>query len=306
MNEVLLGPADPDYFRVRVGYERWYTDPLPGCDIAEASDANYPSISRVKKAASSDWSFVTMRRIANASDNDLRTLAELDPTRRLGALKLINNHGLSIDAGRGTIVHWWGEDLLNGRPMREITMLMLADHGIPAEALEIAELYKDALRDFFDAYKPRLYATEYVVIHRSLNGVGYGGTPDGLWWLDDPPAPYKPGLYAFDYKTRSPVSRHGAYPEEAAQVAAGAFADYMIVRGPHGEAVRQRIPELQGGMIVSIRPDGARVYPIDLEAAWADWQERHRWYLSRQKEKEGIGRVWPTRRAPKEIGRAHV
>lgn len=38
---VLLGPADPDNYRTKVGRykDRWYVDPLPGDAVASASDA---------------------------------------------------------------------------------------------------------------------------------------------------------------------------------------------------------------------------------------------------------------------------
>jgi len=296
-----MGPEDPDAFRVTVGRQRWYTDPLPACDLAPESDATYPSISRVKKAAGSDWSYVAMRRISQASENDFRTLAGWDHGRRLAGLRAIQDHGLKIDAGRGTIVHWWGEDLLNGRPMRKLSLSDVLEHDIPEEALAIAERYKPALEDFFATYEPELYATEFVGINRSLNGVGYGCTPDGLWRLEkNLPKGFEPGLYAFDYKSRGPAGKQAVYSDEAAQVAGGATVDYMIVAGPDGEAVRQPLPEIAGGMIVSIKPDGARVFPIDLEKSAADWRERHAWYVSRDKERDGIGRVWPIKRAPKQ------
>ena len=57
MADVIVGPADPDLFRVNVGRQRWYIDPLPACDIApeDDPDKSYPSISRVKKADAKDW-----------------------------------------------------------------------------------------------------------------------------------------------------------------------------------------------------------------------------------------------------------
>lgn len=295
----LMGPEDPDAFRVSVGRARFYTDPLPACDLAPESDATYPSISRVKGAAKSDWSYVSTRRVAElATENDFRTLGGWTPDRRLQGMLGIQNHGLKIDSGRGTIIHWWGEDLLNGRPMRKVTEYDLTANDIPEAALEIALLYLDALEDFFRTYEPELYATEFVGIHRTLNGIGYGCTPDGFWYLKkNLPRGYEPGLYAFDYKSRGPGAKQQAYSDEAAQVAGGATCEYMIVRGADGEAVRQRVPELAGGMIVSIKPDGARVFPIDLEKAAADWRERHRWYVTRQTDRDGIGRVWPIKRA---------
>src|SRR5690606_31786199 len=175
----------------------------------------------------------------------------------------------------------------------------LAFEKIPSESLEIANQYKKALDDFFRTYDPELYAAEYVAIHRTLNGRGYGGTPDGIWRLRKTVK----GLFAFDYKTRAFDSNHGAYPDEAAQVAAGVNAEYMIVSDGNGGAKRARLPELDGGMIVSIKPDGARVYPVNLEAGMRDFTELHaRWVLSKSNRPKSIGRVWPVVRAPEVTG----
>src|SRR5690606_13878618 len=88
---VLMGPADADAWRVSKGWQRFYTDPLPGCDIAPESEADYPSISAVKKAEGQDWSRVSLKRVADASDNDWATMASLPPARRLDAMNSINS-----------------------------------------------------------------------------------------------------------------------------------------------------------------------------------------------------------------------
>ena len=60
----LLDPAAADNFRMTVDYGRWYIDPLPGDDIASATEERWPSCSAVKKAADKDWSFLTVNRLA--------------------------------------------------------------------------------------------------------------------------------------------------------------------------------------------------------------------------------------------------
>jgi hypothetical protein len=248
---MILGPADANHYRVKVGRygDRWYCDPLPACDIADATDAVWPSVSTIKKASGNDWTFVGLKRVAY-SDMPLPT----EPEVRYETLKTINSHGLKVAAGRGTIVHWWGEDLLHGRQTREISELDLFANKIPAASLEEANRYLPALQQFIDQYRPELIATEYVVINRALNGVGYGCTPDGLLRIDSK-------TYAYDFKTRS--GEHGAYPEEAAQIAAGVWGDYMIVEGDDGPE-RAHIPDVDGGLIISINPEGCRLYPVTL------------------------------------------
>src|SRR5690606_7655308 len=296
----LQGPTDADAFRdLEKGVGRVYVDPLPGDEIAPATEDWWPSISAIKKVEGKDWTATMVKRMANVSADEWHRIADLPVERRKAAMWEVNQHDLSVAAGRGTIIHWWGEDLLNGRPMRQVDPDVMAFEKIPAESLEIANQYKKALDDFFRTYDPELYAAEYVAIHRTLNGRGYGGTPDGIWRLRKTVK----GLFAFDYKTRAFDSNHGAYPDEAAQVAAGVNAEYMIVSDGNGGAKRARLPELDGGMIVSIKPDGARVYPVNLEAGMRDFTELHaRWVLSKSNRPKSIGRVWPVVRAPEVTG----
>jgi hypothetical protein len=294
---LILGPADASHFRVKVGRygERWYCDPLPGDDIAPAADpdAAWPAISTIKRASGNDWSFVAMKRIAHAADAELERLPTLAAEQRYDTCKSINSHGLNVAAGRGTIVHWWGEDLLHGRPPRAVTPLDLTAARLPAESLTRALLYLPALQQFFDTYQPELVAAEYPVIHRDLNGVGYGGTPDGIWRIGG-------DLYLYDFKTRTEDGDHAAYPEEAAQIAAGARADYMLVEGVDG-AERRHIPDVVGGMVVSIKPDGCRIYPVDIDKAFDHFTALHAWWVARRAEREPIGRPWPVKAAKKGV-----
>lgn len=295
---ILLGPADADHYRVKVGRygERWYADPLPACDIADATEAVWPAISTVKGASGRDWSFVALKRVAHAETSELERLPALPEAQRYDACKSLNDYGLSVAAGRGTIVHWWGEDLLHGREPRGVSEVDLMAHRLPPAALAEAKRYLPALRAFFDAYQPELIATEYVVINRTLNGKGYGATPDGLWIIGGDP-------YAYDFKTRTADGDHAAYPEDGAQIAAGVSADYMIVEGPNG-AERRRLPEVKAGMVVSIKPEGCRVYPVDIAEGFAHFSAMHAWWCARLDERAAIGRPWAARNHSKIVAPA--
>jgi hypothetical protein len=285
---VITGPANPDNFRVQVGNfgDRWYIDNLDADDTWPTFDGELPSYSTVKKASGQDWSFVAMKRVA-AADTD--RLAMLDPEHRLATLNAINKQGLEDAAGRGTIVHWWFEDLLDGRPMRTFDPDHLP-HRITRAAHAEALTYQDAVADLVRTYKPKLIAAEYVAIHRTLNGWGYGCTPDALVEWDGE-------IVGIDYKSRGEESKHGCYPEEGAQIAAGVFADYMIVDDGNGGARRQPIPKVHHGLVVSVKPDGCRLYPIDLDVAWEHYTKMHAWWVARRTERAHIGRVLPVKKS---------
>jgi hypothetical protein len=251
---VLLGPADADHYRVKVGRSRWYCDPLPTCDIADATDDAWPSISTVKGAvpfAAADY--VTMKRLAQTDLTKVAALPTYDD--RYEQYKIAEKKARNIDFNRGTIIHLWFEDLLDGKPPRGFSEWDLDRHRVSKAALTVAYTYRDAVVAWHNAYQPELVAKEAVCIHRTLNGVGYGGTADAIIRIDGK-------LYMADWKSRG--SDHDAYAEEAAQVAALAGAQYMIVVDDDGSPVRRLIPPLDGGLIVSIKTDGCRTYPVTL------------------------------------------
>ncbi|NDD85619.1 hypothetical protein EBZ38_15260, partial [bacterium] len=278
----LLGPADADHFRIKVGRygDRWYCDPLPADDIWPAWDGSVPSISTIKKAGGSDWSFVALKRVNEALEQRPARFDGMSAAERYEALKAINKLGLNAAAQRGTNVHLYCEAKLHG-----------SDWRIPVDAP--GHEYMRAVDAWFDQHQPELIAAEYVIIKRQLDGtLGYGGTPDGLLRIAGL-------LWAIDWKSRGEDSDHGAYPEEAEQVAAGVTADYMIVQGDHG-AERRPIPEVAGGLIVSLRPDGARSYPIDIDLAAKNWRARHAWWTARLDERKPVGKPWPIKAAAAE------
>lgn len=290
----LQGPADANNYRVKVGRfgDRWYTDPLPACPIAPASDWQGPSFSIVKKAAGGDWSYVSMKRCARDITARPAAYSGLGEEAIYEAFKNANKLGLGVDAGRGTIIHWWLEDGLAGRPFRTVTDLDLQAARIPRESLEIATLYLPAIGAFFDAYQPELVAAETVCIHRDLNDVGYGATGDVIMRIEGE-------TVQGDWKSRGVTSDHGCYPEEACQVAAGAFAQYVIVDND-GSAVRAAPPAVDRGLIVSVKHDGVRLYPVELDPAWRHWEALHAWWVARRDEKKAIGKPWAPKAATAE------
>jgi hypothetical protein len=275
----LLGPSDASNFRVKVGRygDRWYTDPLPGCDVAPASDWTGPSVSTTKPPFANRY--VTLKAIA-----DMPTLAGVatsGPDDIYEAFKVHDKKVGRINMTRGTIVHRWAEDRLLGRTA-------LFDDPGHADAMAQAVRFRPALDSFFDTYQPEPVAVECVCLHQDLNGVGYGGTADAFLRIEGE-------VWAVDWKSRN--SDHGAYLEEAAQGGAYIGAQYMIVAGEDGQPKRVPIPDVAGVLIVSIREDGFRVFPIAKQGAVDAYHAMHAWWTAQRKvtDDKVIGKPWPPR-----------
>jgi hypothetical protein len=273
---VLRGPADADHFRIKIGRygDRFYCDPLPADDIAPATDDHWPSVTTIKKASGSDWSYVAMKRIAHAN---LQSLPELQPDEVYERLKTINKVGLKRAQKRGEQVHLWLEQALRGEKIDD-----------PGGFEFPGSNYYRSVMNFLDTYQPELVAAEMVCINREL---GYGGTADAIVTIDGQ-------AYWVDWKSRGEDSDHGAYPEEAAQLGAYANADYMIAEGVDGPK-RMLLPELETGLIVSIKPDGVRIYPIELQCASIHFEAMANWWAARRVERMPIRKPWAPRKISK-------
>jgi hypothetical protein len=278
MNSVLKGPADADQYRVKVGRfgDRFYTDPLPTCPIADASEWVGPSISATKPPFSNKY--VPMKSIAEMSDAEWMRLSGLAVTDRYEAIKNHDKATSRVNMARGSLIHEWAEDLLYGRPMR-------FPLGYDQPVIDQAATFQSALQAFFDTHQPELVAAEVVCLHRHLNGVGYGGTADAFARIDG-------DVWIIDWKSRN--SDHAAYLEEAAQGGGYAGAEYMIVTGDDGNPCRINVPDVAGVLIVSIRPDGFKAYPIDRDGAVRAYAAMHRWWVAQRGfvDDKVIGRPW--------------
>lgn len=279
---VLRGPEHADNYRIRVGRykDRWYRDPLPYDALAHEalSDESYPSVSTVKGASGKDWTFVALKRVAHAAD--LTEIAGKGYFERYERLKVVNQLDLSQAMRRGTNVHTWAECRAYG----------VAPYLPPSAD---GANYFPIVDKLWAELQPELVAAEVVAFHRTLNGVGYGGTSDGIFRIFGK-------LYMVDWKSRGEDSDHGAYPEEAGQLGAYCGAQYIVVAdddpaNPHG-AKRIAVPELDGALIVSIKPDSYEVYPVDLPKAIAHFEAMHAWWCARRSEGKTIGSKWAPRR----------
>jgi hypothetical protein len=286
----LRGPADADHFRTFHGRSkhRWYVDPLPADERWSATGERdvYPAVSTVKKASGNDWTMVGYKRAAEAIVADPKRFKGRSYDEVYDMLNADNKRGLGRASTRGTNVHTYFEKGLRG-----------FDITFAESPREPGANYLPAVRAFFAAHKPKLVAAEVVCIHRDLNRVGpddevagCGGTADGFVEITCPDG--KRRLAAIDWKSRADEGKHAIYPEEAAQVGFAGRAQYMIVEGPLG-AMRTEIPPLELGLIVSIRPDGFRCYPVDLDKAFRHFTSMHAWWKARQSERDTYGRIWP-------------
>jgi hypothetical protein len=262
-------------FRVPHGKskEYWYRDVLPPCIVAKADDTDRVSVSIVKKASGSDWSNVAIKRVAAVLTADPGRFAGLDAVTAATEMRRINEEGLKSASARGTGVHSRIEAMLAGLP-------------VPADAAGME--YQATLDAFVAQYEPTSVLAEFVCFNRTLNGHGYAGTCDAI-------VDIKGKNYIVDWKSRGEDSRHSAYSQEGAQIGAYSMADYIVV-----DRERRAMPHLDGGLIVSLRPDGDfAIYPIELEAARQHFIDLHAWWVARQSERDAIGRMWPRPRRAK-------
>jgi len=246
----------PDDLRVDVRGSRWYHDPLPTCELAEATTERWPAVSTVKKA----WDKPYRRKLSNGElvKLDAYWVAEfamanierlfdqskwpLERERTLVELATAGGRTLAAKAERGTNVHKVLEDLAEPD-------VVIDDRFVPDDARP----YLPACRAFVADCRPRWLLSEFVVYNRSL---GYAGTADALLDIGGV-------TYLVDWKSRG--ERHGAFEEEAAQIGGYSMAEYAIIDGR-----RVRLPKIDAGLIVSLTPDdGYRLFPIDLDHAVA-------------------------------------
>lgn len=248
--------VDPDLFRMKVGQygDRWYCDPLPGCDIAEQDlEWRGPSVSLVKKATGKDWSAVNLSRLASWLVREQPSFAGMDFDLCRDTLQGVIDGLLNKASERGTQVHSMFEADADGVDLSTVQL------G------EDAKRYAPTVHRLLELRRPTVALSEFVCISRTLD---YGGTADSVWFLRDPDD--EEAYWLVDYKSRE---NHNLYIEECWQLGAYARADYWISArlGPHHQVIHERMwpLELKGGLIVSVTPDqGHRIHPVNLDVAF--------------------------------------
>lgn len=275
----LKGPTDAEFYRTKVGRSRWYYDPLPADSTWDATDWKGPSVSATKPPFANKY--VPMKTIAQM--DDFERLAGMDPEERYEHIKTVEKLAGQVNMDRGSIVHQWAEDLVIGQAVIDTNM------GWTAKAWEQAQRFRPALEQFFNDYQPEPTAIEVPCLHRTLNGVGYGGTADLFAVIEGE-------NWVVDWKSRN--SAHGCYFEEAAQGGAYVGAEYMIVLNGDGDPVRVPTPDANV-LIVSITDDSYRCYPVDRDDAVRGYTAMHEWWTAQQslKPSQIIGKPWAPKAA---------
>lgn len=280
---LIHGPEHPDKFRTKDRWgRRWYVDPLPADNTWDAWDGEVPAISTLKKA----WSKEFKKKLPTGQTVKLdayraavyvvdhlayvRDLVKEDRHAAIATISASADHALNRAGRRGTDVHQAAEWRANNMP---VDPNMFSDDARP---------YLPVVDQFVADLKPVFLYSEVVGIRRGW----WGCTVDTIVEIDGV-------TYVADWKTRAADSNHGAYEEEACQIGANAMCDYYITR-QNGGAVRIPVPHLDRGLIVSLRPDGYELYPIELtEAGVAAESLREGWALKSEGQKharDAIGR----------------
>jgi len=263
MNVIKADPADT--YRVTMNGQRWYNDPLASCVVAPAAIEDvYPSVSAVKKAASQDWTAVTLKRLALALDADPDMYKGLDVTDAKALMAYTDRAALNGAAQRGTNVHTIIEDLMAGRPVS-------INKGMPGFD------YLDAARAMLGALDAELLHAECVLFNRTLHAKGFGGTCDAIVRLGDG------RTVIVDWKSRG--ESNTVYAAEKSQLGLYSLAQYLIVDGK-----RRPMPAIDGLLIASLTPTGHLFYDIDVYAAQASGVALHAFWASTQHDRDGIAR----------------
>lgn len=171
------------------------------------------------------------------------------PTAAVEWLKRIPDYQRDAAADLGTQVHAMAESIGRGEPV-------LVD--------DVVRRYLDAYRrDFLEAFDPRFIAVEAMVCSPRHE---YGGTADAFVEIDG-------AIWLLDYKTGS-----GVYPDSALQLAGLARAQFI---GRPGDPTQVPLPAATRFGVLHIRPDGARLLPVDVNretvAAFLDARRLFAW-----------------------------
>ena len=249
-----MSSADAHNFRRTVNRALRYFDPLPPCELNPQPDEkrNLVNVTGITGVLASEFRAtrhgingpLDAHRAAAWAVENLEALAAHEAGEAHAAIVKAAKADLAAAADRGTAVHALVEGELLGRPP-----LMLD----PA-----AEPYRHSVEDLLGWLDAEVLLVEAVAF--APDG-GYAGTLDA--------ALHSRRLgrtLVVDWKSRGAESSHGCYEKEVAQLGLLAACEYVVVDDA-GQAVRRRLPDLDGVAVASLRPDSWELYEVDLEGA---------------------------------------
>lgn len=231
---------DPDSLRTTIRYRRHYRIPGHPTPLPSATSVKPP---KEFKTRTPGGQFVPLAalRVAEWALDQRHNLADLNPDILIEEGAAANDRALKQAADRGTNVHD-----------------ALAAHILGQDELELTaeeQGYYAAGRRFLDDWTPTFVAVELVVY---VDDLEVAGTCDWIAQIDMPG--HGPVVILGDWKTRG-NGRHGAYPEEAAQL--GIYS--LATRGVVDADTVVDLPPVEQLAIVSLVEDGSYgFYPIDV------------------------------------------
>jgi hypothetical protein len=189
----------PPVTRVERGRYHYYTDGdghrIPG--VTTILNDGIPKPQLINWAANAT---------AEGAVNDWDNLAQLPPAARLKALQGIRYDVTNKAKGKGTAVHKYAEQLVQGH---EVT-------GIPDELRP----YTDNYVRFIDTFQLDPILVEVVIVNYRF---GYAGTLDLVAELTSPLSSERE-IFLLDIKT----GERGIYPETAVQLSAYRYAEAYV------------------------------------------------------------------------------
>lgn len=173
---------------------------------------------------------------AEAALNNWDALSKLPPAARLAKLKSARYEDKDTAAKRGTEVHYYAEQLANGK-----------DVQVPKELVGHVEAYAR----FLDEWQVKPLLVEFSVASERYGYAGSGDLIADLWDGEDA----RWVRWLLDVKT----NRTGIYGETALQLAAYRYADHLVdAKGSAGA-----VPEVERAGAIHVRTDGYDLHPIE-------------------------------------------
>jgi hypothetical protein len=199
-----------------------------------------PSITAINATIDkSALKFWAARQAAEYAVAQWPTLATLEPAQRVDLIKNAPWRTSGKAADEGSLVHGWIDRFIKGK---QLVMNRAFDAEVAAASITARRMWR-SFGAFCDHYGPKWLDAEFTVWSDTH---GYAGTMDwsariGQW------------LVLGDTKTGK-----GVYPEVGLQIAAGAYADYII----EPDGTQRPIPAFDKFAVLHVRPTYTTLHPL--------------------------------------------